>query len=167
LIPDVPAVYFVEPTAENLKHITSDLSSKLYTTAYINFLSSVPRPLLEEFATAIAATNTSEYISQVYDQYLNFIVSEPDLFSLGMGKDTYWTMNSSRTTDEELTASVERIVSGLFSVVVTTGKFYHTFCCQGGGLTWSKGPFLLSAARRGLLRKWLRLVLTESYGTIY
>jgi hypothetical protein len=118
----------VEPTAENLKHITSDLSSKLYTTAYINFLSSVPRPLLEEFATSIAATNTAEYISQVYDQYLNFIVSEPDLFSLGMGKDTYWTMNSSKTTDEELTASVERIVSGLFSVVVTTGTTITEDC---------------------------------------
>jgi hypothetical protein len=39
-----------------------------------------------------------------------------------MGKETYWTMNSSKTTDEELTASVERIVSGLFSVVVTTGN---------------------------------------------
>lgn len=77
---------------------------------------------MEDFAAQIAESGTSESVSQVYDQYLNFIVSEPDLFSLGMGKDTYWALNSAQPKDEELDAVVERIVSGLFSVVVTMGK---------------------------------------------
>lgn len=77
---------------------------------------------MEEFAAQIAESGTSESVSQVYDQYLNFIVSEPDLFSLGMGKYTYWALNSAQPKDEELDAVVERIVSGLFSVVVTMGK---------------------------------------------
>jgi sec1 family domain-containing protein 1 len=121
-IPDAPVVYLLEPTQENLKLITSDLSRNLYSPAYINFLSSIPRQLLEEFADQTAATGTAEHIAQIYDQYLNFIVSEPDLFSLGMGMDTYWTMNSAKTTDEQLDATVDKIVGGLFSVVVTTGK---------------------------------------------
>jgi hypothetical protein len=58
----------------------------------------------------------------VYDNYLNFIVSEPDLFSLGMGNSTYWSMNSAQTTDEELEEATNRIVNGLFSVVVTMGQ---------------------------------------------
>lgn len=120
-IPDVPAVYLVEPTPANIKQITSDLSKDLYTPAYINFLSSVPRPLLEDFASQIATTGTSEKVAQVFDQYLNFIVAEPDLFSLGMGKDTYWTINSAQTKDEELDTVVDKIVSGLFSVSVTMG----------------------------------------------
>lgn len=121
-IPDVPAIYLVEPTAANLQAITNDLQKGLYSSAYLNFLSSIPRPLLEEFAAQTATAGTSEQIAQVYDQYLNFIVTEPDLFSLGMQKEhTYWALNSAKTKDEELDRVIDRIVSGLFSVVVTSG----------------------------------------------
>ncbi|EME82653.1 uncharacterized protein MYCFIDRAFT_80285 [Pseudocercospora fijiensis CIRAD86] len=131
-IPDVPVVYLVEPTADNLQRITQDLQNGLYSPAYVNFLSSIPRPLLEDFATQTAEAGTSESISQVYDQYLNFIVSEPNLFSLGMGKETYWTMNSAQTSDEEIDNNVDRIVSGLFSVAVTMGTIPIIRCPKGG-----------------------------------
>lgn len=42
----VPVIYLVEPTPANLQIITSDLARSLYSPAYINFLSSIPRPLL-------------------------------------------------------------------------------------------------------------------------
>lgn len=113
----------VEPTQQNLNGITSDLEKGLYSPAYVNFLSSMPRVLLEEFATQTATAGTSDKISQLYDQYLNFIVAEPDLFSLGMQKEhTYWALNSAKTSDEQLDAVVDRIVSGLFSVIVTMGR---------------------------------------------
>jgi hypothetical protein len=118
-IPDVPVIYLVEPTATNIQLIVSDLSRGLYSPAYVNFLASVPRPLLEDFAAQIASTNTAEHISQVYDQYLNFIVAEPDLFSLGLGNGSYWKINSAQTSDEDLDAIVDKVVSGLFSVSVT------------------------------------------------
>ena len=104
-----------------MEQITKDLQKGLYSPAYINFLSSISRPLLEDFAAQTAEAGTAENISQVYDQYLNFIVSEPSLFSLGMGKETYWTMNSAQTSDDDLDANIDRIVSGLFSVAVTMG----------------------------------------------
>ena len=112
----------VEPTAANLELVTQDLQKCLYSPAYVNFLSSIPRPLLEDFASQTAQAGTAENISQVYDQYLNFIVSEPNLFSLGMGKETYWTMNSAQTSDDDIDSNVDRIVSGLFSVAVTMGR---------------------------------------------
>ncbi|KAF8852158.1 Sec1-like protein [Acephala macrosclerotiorum] len=131
-IPDVPVLYLVEPNASNLKSITSDLSRGLYSPAYINFLSSIPRPLLEDFAKQTAEAGTSENIAQFYDQYLNFIVGEPDLFSLGMGKEnTYWALNSARTKDEELDHVVDRIVSGLFSVMATMGVMPIIRCPKG------------------------------------
>jgi len=127
-IPDVPAIYLVEPNPENLQAITNDLQKGLYGSANINFLSSIPRPLLEDFAAQAATAGTSELISQVFDQYLNFIVTEPDLFSLGMQKEhTYWALNSAKTKDEELDRVVDRIVSGLFSVVVTMGMLSSPF----------------------------------------
>ena len=116
-------LYLVEPTAANLNLINQDLSRNLYSDAYINFLSSIPRPLMEDFAAQIAEAGTAESIAQVYDQYLNFIVGEPDLFSLAMGKEVYWALNSAQTKDEEIDAAVDRTVSGLFSVVVTMGVF--------------------------------------------
>jgi len=128
----VPVVYLVEPTAANLELITQDLQNGLYSPAYINFLTSISRPLLEEFAAQTAQAGTAESISQVFDQYLNFIVSEPNLFSLGMGKETYWTMNSAQTSDDDLDANVDRIVSGLFSVAVTMGTIPIIRCPKGG-----------------------------------
>ncbi|KAF2718751.1 Sec1-like protein [Polychaeton citri CBS 116435] len=131
-ISDVPVVYLVEPTAQNLELITQDLQKGLYSPAYINFLTSISRPLLEEFAAQTAQAGTAESISQVFDQYLNFIVSEPNLFSLGMGNETYWTMNSAQTSDEHIDANVDRIVSGLFSVAVTMGTMPIIRCPKGG-----------------------------------
>ncbi|KAK3327413.1 Sec1-like protein [Cercophora scortea] len=131
-IPDVPAIYLVEPTPANLKNITNDLQKGLYSSANINFLSSIPRPLLEDFAAQTAVAGTSEQIAQIYDQYLNFIVTEPDLFSLSMQKDhTYWALNSAKTQDEELDRIVDKIVSGLFSVVVTLGVIPVIRCPRG------------------------------------
>lgn len=131
-IGDVPVLYLVEPTAANLEYITQDLKNGLYSPAYINFLTSIPRPLLEDFASQTAEAGTSESISQVFDQYLNFIVSEPNLFSLGMGKESYWTMNSAQTSDESIDENIDRIVSGLFSVSVTMGTIPIIRCPKGG-----------------------------------
>lgn len=108
----------------------SDLARGLYTPAYINFTSSVPRLLLEELASQIATTNTSQHVAQVYDQYLNFIVAEPDLFSLGMGRDAYYTFSSGKVEEALVEAAIDRIVSGLFSVAVTMGSVPIIRCPQ-------------------------------------
>nr|KAK5446116.1 Vesicle trafficking between the ER and Golgi [Exophiala xenobiotica] len=129
-IPDVPVLYLVEPTATNIQLICSDLSRGLYSPAYVNFISSIPRPLLEDFAAQISLTNTAEAIAQVYDQYLNFIVAEPDLFSLGLGKESYWTFNSAKAEADAQDAAIDRIVSGLFSVSVTMGSVPIIRCPQ-------------------------------------
>lgn len=120
-IPDVPVVYLVEPTRENIQKISEDLQKGLYETAYVNFLSSIPRTLLEEFAELTAQSDTGAQIAQVYDQYLNFVVSEPDLFSLNL-KNVYYTLNSPTTPDQAIENTIEKLVSGLYSVVVTMGK---------------------------------------------
>ncbi|KAJ5115756.1 Sec1-like protein [Penicillium angulare] len=131
-IPDVPVVYFVEPNETNIQAITHDLSHGLYSPAHVNFLSSVPRPLLEDFASQIATSGASEHVAQVFDQYLNFIVAEPDLFSLGMGNNAYHKINSPKTTDDELDSIVDKVVSGLFSVSVTMGSIPVIRCPKGG-----------------------------------
>ena len=147
-------IYLVEPTTENIRLISSDLQRSLYQTAYVNFLSYIPRPMLEEFAAKTAQDGTSDKIAQVYDQYLNFIVSEPDLFSLGL-KDVYYTLNSAQIKDDVILEScVDRIVGGLFSLVATLGvnlpstsHIPRDIVC----LFLRQGRFLLSVAPRTTL----------------
>lgn len=131
-IPDVPAIYFIEPTPQNLQILVDDLTKGLYAPVYINFTSSIPRQLLEDFATQVATAGVSSKIAQLYDQYINFVTSEKDLFSLGLGSGIYHLMNSPKTSDEALDEAVDRIVSGLFSVCVTLASIPIIRCAKGG-----------------------------------
>ncbi|KNG44856.1 snare docking complex subunit [Stemphylium lycopersici] len=101
-----PGIYLMAPTAENLALVTKDLSEGLYTPAYVNFLTSIPRQLLESWGGELAPLpEAAGNLAQIYD-HLNI-------------DNSYYTLNSPRTKDEELDAHMDRIVSGLFSVVVT------------------------------------------------
>ncbi|CAI5724707.1 unnamed protein product [Peronospora destructor] len=83
-IPDVPAIYFVEPTQENLKRIVSDCSKELYSSAHLNFAYPLSRESLEYLARASAEAACTSMIAKVYDQYTNFVSLEPHLFSLNL-----------------------------------------------------------------------------------
>lgn len=90
----------------------------LYEKACVNFLSAVPRPL--DYAAQMAESGFADKITQVYDLCINFVVLEPDLFGLHL-KDTYFTLNSHQTADSAIESTIEKSVSGLFSVAVTMG----------------------------------------------
>ena len=64
-LPDVPAVYFVAPTLQNVRRIAQDLESNLYESFYLNFVEPLSRALLEELAAAVAKDGTGELITQV------------------------------------------------------------------------------------------------------
>ncbi|ORY39959.1 golgi transport protein Sly1 [Rhizoclosmatium globosum] len=129
-IPDVPAVYFVQPTPENVKRIADDLAKNLYESYYLNFTSHLPRALLEDLAAATVASNTSVQVSQVYDQYLNFISLEDRLFSLNFDQ-TYRLLNDAGSTDRVIDDVTERVVGSLFSVVATLGVIPIIRCPRG------------------------------------
>jgi len=110
----------IEPTEENINLLADDLQRKLYDSVYVNFLSSISRALLESFASQVAASNTTNLVAQVYDQYLNFIVTEENLFSCGI-PSVYHTLNSPTVAESLIEDTINRIVSSLFSVAVTMG----------------------------------------------
>ncbi|KAG1339480.1 hypothetical protein G6F62_005770 [Rhizopus arrhizus] len=129
-LPDVPAVYFVEPTLENVKKICQDLSRNLYDSYYINFCSTIPRSLLEEFATMTTTDNTADMISQVYDQHLNFICTNPNVFSLNQ-PEAFISLNSPSTTEALIEETIDKAVNALFSVIVTMGIIPIIRCPRG------------------------------------
>ncbi|GME76961.1 unnamed protein product [Ambrosiozyma monospora] len=130
-LPDVPVIYFVEPTPENIAKIISDLEKDQYDDFYINFTSSLQRSLLEDFAKKVAQLGKSGKIRQVFDQYLDFIVTEPNLFSLEL-PNLYYQFNNPKTTEDEITLKADAIASGLFSTVLTMGSIPVIRCNRGG-----------------------------------
>ncbi|KAE8222830.1 hypothetical protein CF319_g4035 [Tilletia indica] len=147
-LPDVPAIYLVQPTLPNLKRIAEDLKQGLYDAAYINFTSQLPRNMLEEFAAMVAKDGTGDSVKQVYDQYLDYVVLEPSLFSLlptssktpqdpksksvasNGGADvnisalssTYERLNHPASAETEIEIETEEIAKGLFSALATLGQ---------------------------------------------
>ena len=130
-IPDVPAVYFLEPTAENIDILVNDANAGLYETVYINFSSSLPRALLEKLAEGTAKGGGSARISKLMDQHLNFITLEPCLFSLGMPL-SYYELSRPDADGPSIQKGINRIVDGLFSVIVTSGVVPIIRAASGG-----------------------------------
>jgi hypothetical protein len=119
-IPDVPALYFVRPTAANARRIAADCAAALYESFHLNFTPSIPRPLLESLASQTLEGECVSHISRVVDQYLSFASLEEDLFSLQLPR-AYPVLTSPGSKDSEIEAAVDEVVSGLFSVLVTLG----------------------------------------------
>ncbi|WOK92848.1 SEC1 family transport protein SLY1 [Canna indica] len=130
-VPDVPAVYFVRPTPENVDRIAADASRGLYDSFHLNFSSSLPRPLLEDLARRTLEKDAVHRISKVYDQYLEFVSLEDGLFSLAQPK-TYVQINDPSAGDREIEDIVEKIVGGLFCVLATLGVVPVIRCARGG-----------------------------------
>jgi hypothetical protein len=131
------------------------LSNSLYESYYLNFTSPLPRVILEELADQVARDGTQELVTQVLDQYLDFLVPSTSLFSLlppitskslssvattpnapapkksPSPYSSYTVLNAPGTTEMQIEEEIERIASGLFSVVATTGQIPYIRCPRG------------------------------------
>lgn len=129
-IPDVPAVYFVEPTWENLKIIAQDCAKRLYSKVHINFATKLDRSLMEEFGKLVVQNGCLDMIASLHDQYLDFVCLERHLFSLSNQKDSYALMNRSGVTDVDMDKYLTDIAFGLLSVVGTCGSVPVIRCAK-------------------------------------
>lgn len=123
-IPDVPAVYFVLPTEENLGRIGQDFQNNLYDFYHLNFISPISRERLEDLAAFALQANAVSQIQKVYDQYLNFISLEDDMFILRQQSQdavSYYTINRGDIKDSEMENVIDTLVDSLFSVFATLG----------------------------------------------
>lgn len=124
-IPEAPAVYFCAPTDENIKRIGEDFQNGLYDMYYINFLAPIPRQKLEDLSAAALSAGCVANIQKVFDQYLNFITLEDDLFLLKHDNSdslSYYALNRANTIDTEMEDIMDDIANSLFSLFVTIGN---------------------------------------------
>jgi hypothetical protein len=86
---------------------------------------------MEELASMAVQSNATSLVSQVYDQYLNYISLEPNLFSLDL-MQAYHTLHNPSTPETKIEQVVDQITTALFSVVVTLGNVPIIKCPKGG-----------------------------------
>ncbi|CAI9266390.1 unnamed protein product [Lactuca saligna] len=130
-VSDVPAVYFVRPSQQNIERIISDASNSVYDYFHLNFSSSIPRPLLEDLASGTLNSDSIQRISKVHDQYLEFVTLDDNLFTLA-DKSCYVRLNDPKATDREIEEIIEKLVSGLFCVLATLAVVPIIRCPRGG-----------------------------------
>ncbi|CCL98104.1 uncharacterized protein FIBRA_00098 [Fibroporia radiculosa] len=152
-LPDVPAVYFVSPTLANVKRIAQDLEKCLYESFHLNFVEPLPRALLEELAAAVARDGTGESVEQAsrvassegsFSDHIPVAIfrysttaasaSTPNTTPQpgpSQTHSTYALLNSPSSTEQQIEEEVERVASGLFSVVATTGHVPIIRCPRG------------------------------------
>ncbi|NXF20553.1 SCFD1 protein, partial [Rhodinocichla rosea] len=109
-IPDVPAVYFVMPTEENIDRMCQDLRNQLYESYYLNFISAISRSKLEDIANAAIGANA---VTQVAKVRKSPTINRPDI------------------TDTEMETIMDTIVDSLFCFFVTLGAIPIIRCSRG------------------------------------
>ena len=131
-IKGVPAVYYVEPTEENVRRIVKDCSSPIYEVNYINFSSSISREMMTLFAQLCVENNCSQRINRVYDCYVGGIALEPYLFTFQ--RHHVYSLISSPHSDP---AQIERVVGmeipqELLSLVISMATVPTIRCSPNG-----------------------------------
>lgn len=73
-LPDVPAVYFVSPSEDNVRLICEDLRRAMYDSFYLNMIYPIQRPQLEELASSSVYGNSTQLVHKVSlnDKLYNF-----------------------------------------------------------------------------------------------
>jgi len=130
-IPDVPAVYFVQPTARNVQKISQDLGKKLYESYHLHFTRELPRSGLEELATASVKAGIANRVKKVFDQNLDFVSLERDVFSI-MRPDAFKKLNDPKSRGEDIEKCIADVTNGLFATVMTMGQVPIIRCPKGG-----------------------------------
>jgi len=119
-VSDAPAVYFVEPTKQNIDIIVRDAEAGIYEFFYLNFTSSISRKNLDYFAQLVAEKELAHRFEKVFDQYCDFISLEPFLYTFDKPNFFLNVKSSTRhTSDQEKKVLLDATVDSLFSLCVT------------------------------------------------
>ena len=128
-IPDVPVVFFVQATEQNLQRICSFLRQDIFSFGFVNCCGFMSKTHLEFLAEQACTVNPRchDKICQVYDMFCDFVCLHENLFLLP---------NTAISIREELQDSeVECIAQGLLCVFATTGQIPLIRCRAGATRT--------------------------------
>ncbi|KAL5258873.1 hypothetical protein ACHWQZ_G009364 [Mnemiopsis leidyi] len=133
-IPDVPVVYFVMPTKQNIDLISQDCKNQMYEKFYINFITAVSRQLLEDLAQATIESDSVARVEKIFDQYLSFCMLEQNLFTVSAydaQSCSYYALNRPDAKDADIEKCINAITDSVFSLFVTLRELPVIRCPKG------------------------------------
>lgn len=130
-VPDAPAVYFIRPTETNIRRVVEDCSKKLYRAIYLHFITRIDRSLLELLVQQLVAVNGVSMIAKIFDQYLDMIALEPNLFTLNI-QNSFVLYNEPSLSESQIRSFMNRVATGLLSTIRVMGSLPIIRCAPGG-----------------------------------
>lgn len=91
----------------------------------------IERPLLERFAQDLVGNGTVSVVSKIFDQYLDVIALEPNLFTLNI-KDSFTMYNEPSLTEQQIRGFMNRVATGLLSMIRVLGALPVIRAPKGG-----------------------------------
>lgn len=90
----------------------------------MNFTGSLPRRLLEQLAATVAERGLLERVPRVYDQYLEFVCIERNLFTAlqcPTEQSAFEVINDNTSTEARINELLDSLANTLFCVLLTLG----------------------------------------------
>lgn len=88
---------------------------------YIHFSTRIERSLLEKLAQNLVTSNSVNMVSKIFDQYLDVITLEPNLFHLNV-KDSFYSYNIPGIGEQQIKSYMSRVSMGMLSLVRVMGS---------------------------------------------
>lgn len=128
---DVPAIYFCEPTPDNVRRIAEDACAGLYSAFYLHFTTPLPRTLMEQLAQRVGASGAQNRIARVTDQYMAFECLESDLFTVSSTQPVLQVVCGA-TEEATVESLIEQQAIGLLTLFVSVGGQVPLVVAQRG-----------------------------------
>ncbi|CAO3627560.1 unnamed protein product [Cunninghamella blakesleeana] len=83
--PSVEAVYILTPCIESCSRLVDDFSRKegpMYAAAHVHFINGLDNEVFDDFTRKLNAANAAKYIQGLKEMYVDFVVREPNVYSL-------------------------------------------------------------------------------------
>lgn len=118
IIEDVPAIYVIQPTKENIDLLINDMKNKMYANFTICFSTEISTELLQYFAEQCVQYNIQSLVNKIQDLHINYHLSENTLFTLSMN-NSYKLFNDPTIPEQIGMKNISMIVDSLMSICVT------------------------------------------------
>lgn len=76
---------------------------------------------MEKLAQELVATNSVSMVSKIYDQYLDLVTIEPNLFTLNI-KDSFMLYSEASLSESQIRKYMNRVATGMLSMVRVLGS---------------------------------------------
>lgn len=104
---------------------------QLYRTVYLHFVTRIERHLLEKLAQRLANSNSVNMVAKIYDQYLDVVTLEPNLFHLNL-RDSFYSYNIPGMGEQQIKSYMSRVCMGMLSMVRVMGTIPVIRAPSGG-----------------------------------